>query len=167
MSGRRFVSTMLEKNNFLSRSILSCPLSSNNVLLAVLVSTVDSSCLTNCMSSLRVGWSFPFSSHQPTLLSRRYLIPYTIQVYAIVPFFAVFKVWILIAVCRRFSCVSFSDFIRIDIQNWTTHIFVHINSCSGYQVSPHLAPPPPHFSQVAIICNAFYWSSSALHWSEP
>lgn len=142
MSGRRFVSTMLEKNNFLSRSILSCPLSSNNVLLAVLVSTVDSSCLTNCMSSLRVGWSFPFSSHQPTLLSRRYLIPYTIQVYAIVPFFAVFKVWILIAVCRRFSCVSFSDFIRIDIQNWTTHIFVHINSCSGYQVSPHLAPPP-------------------------
>lgn len=78
-----------------------------------------------------------------TLLSRRYLIPYTIQVYAIVPFFAVFKVWILIAVCRRFSCVSFSDFIRIDIQNWTTHIFVHINSCSGYQVSPHLAPPLP------------------------
>lgn len=78
-----------------------------------------------------------------TLLSRRYLIPYTIQVYAIVPFFAVFKVWILIAVCRRFSCVSFSDFIRIDIQNWTTHIFVHINSCSGYQVSPHLAPPSP------------------------
>lgn len=127
MSGRRFVSTMLEKNNFLSRSILSCPLSSNNVLLAVLVSTVDSSCLTNCMSSLRVGWSFPFSSHQPTLLSRRYLIPYTIQVYAIVPFFAVFKVWILIAVCRRFSCVSFSDF------------------SSGYQVSPHLAPTPSPF----------------------
>lgn len=75
-SGRRFVSTMLEKNNFLSRSILSCPLSSNNVLLAVLVSTVDSSCLTNCMSSLRVGWSFCFfltSANSQRTLSCRHL----------------------------------------------------------------------------------------------
>lgn len=116
-SGRRLVSTMLEKNIFLSRSILSCPLASINTSCR---SAVESSCLTNCMSLLRVGWSYPFSSHQPTPRGLCHVATYISPKPALLeswwnichcPFlFAVFKVWILIAlilllhVCRILEC---------------------------------------------------------------
>lgn len=117
-SGRRLVSTMLEKNIFLSRSILSCPLASNNILLAVQQLNHPVSQIV-CLCFVSDG-RILFSSHQPTPRGLCHVATYISPKPALLeswwnichcPFlFAVFKVWILIAlilllhVCRILEC---------------------------------------------------------------